>query len=55
MLLKTFNFTGNGTGTSVVNDDATNQEIATAMMLDALEKDSNDGKPSKKLKEEKDG
>ena len=37
MILKTFSFQGTGTGTIVVDDDATNEEIAIAMMLDAME------------------
>lgn len=52
MTLKTFNFQGNGVGTIVIDDDATNRDIAKAMMLDATEKDSTNGRPGKKVKEE---
>ena len=52
MILKTF--TRGGTGTIVIDDDATNEEIAIAMMLDAMEEHSSTGKPGRK-KEDKDG
>ena len=55
MILKTFNFQGNGTGQIVVNDDATNSDIYNAMYLDATEEDGNNGKPGRKVKEENDG
>jgi hypothetical protein len=51
MKLKTFGL--NGVETIVVNDDATNEEIAIAMMIAAMEEPGN-GKP-RKAKEEHDG
>lgn len=55
MILKTFSFQGAGVGTIVLDDDATNTDIYNAMYLDATEESGNDGKPGRKVKEEKDG
>lgn len=52
MILKTFSFQNDGVGSIVIDDDATNQDIAIAMMLDAMEKDSTTGRPVKKSKED---
>ena len=53
MLLKTFSFQGTGTGTIVLDDDATKTDIFQAMYLDATEEPGNNGKPGKKIKADK--
>lgn len=55
MLLKTFSFQGTGTGTIVLDDDATKTDIFQAMYLDATEESGNNGKPGRKIKEDTDG
>ena len=52
MILKTFS--PNGSGTIVMNDDDTDDDIYKAMYLDATEQDGN-GKTKPKKKEETDG
>ena len=53
MTLKTFNFQGTGVGTIVVDDDASYEEIAAAMLLNATEEHGN-GRSRKKEKEKDD-
>lgn len=52
MFLKTFSFQGTGTGTIVLDDDATKTDIFQAMYLDATEEPGNNGKPGRKIKED---
>ena len=53
MFLKTYSFQTTGVGSIVLDDDATNQEICIAMMLDAMEENGNGKGAPKKVKEEK--
>ena len=55
MILKTFSFQGTGTGSIVIDDDASKRDIFNAMYLDATEEDGNNGKPGRKVKEDGDG
>lgn len=50
MILKTYNFQTNGIGSIVIDDDASDEEIANAMLLDATEEHGN-GRKTKKEKE----
>lgn len=52
MILKTFSFQTTGTGTIVLDDNASKNDIFNAMYLDATEEDGNNGKPGKKVKED---
>lgn len=52
MILKTFSFQTTGTGTIVLDDDASKSDIFNAMYLDATEEDGNNGKPGRKVKED---
>lgn len=55
MVLKTFSFQTTGVGTIVLDDDAKNDDISKAMLIDATEEHRNDGKSPKKDKETNNG
>ena len=55
MVLKTFSFQTTGIGTIVLDDDAKNDDISKAMLIDATEEHRNDGKTSRNVKEKNNG
>ena len=55
MILKTYSFQTTGVGSIVLNDDASDKEIAEAVMINAREEHGNNGKPMRVKKEEGNG
>lgn len=55
MVLKTFSFQTTGVGTIVMDDDAKNNDISKAMLIDATEEHRSDGKTPRKAKEKNNG